>query len=312
MNPRDREQMSVIGFDAFKQSLKNTNTKLKYKLKNAVVFASKGEDFHCTAFFDETAEVDPSIRVEHEDARLNCYIREQLECNQERFDKHANLTSAVLGCPLSKRVLDVGCGGGCFLSLMKSMGSDVVGIELSNERAFYASRYAKVQVSKIPIESPKWAKSGNSFDAVTLWDVIEHVNFPELTLASCVSVLKPGGALLIDTPCRDSFFYKIGQFSYKLSMGRFPTFLNTMYSNHPFGHKQIFTKKQIVQIIKACGCDVTRLEQFHELSFPIEFYIEKLIPVRALRPVVAILSKMALRVLPVKNKMLVVAIKKQL
>lgn len=40
----------------------------------------------------------------------------------------------------------------------------------------------------------------NSFDAVTAWDVIEHLPNPELTLRHITTLLKPGGVLAINTP----------------------------------------------------------------------------------------------------------------
>jgi len=67
--------------------------------------------------------------------------------------------------------------------------------------------------------------------AVTLWDVIEHVNYPFEALQSAANVLKQGGFLLIDTPCRDSFYHQFGAFTYEITGGKLPTFLNAMYSS---------------------------------------------------------------------------------
>ncbi|HXD09481.1 MAG TPA: methyltransferase domain-containing protein, partial [Anaerolineales bacterium] len=144
------------------------------------------------------------------------------------------------------------------------------------------------------------------FDVVTLWDVIEHVNYPHEALQSAANVLKQGGLLLIDTPCRDSFYHQFGALTYKLSGGRFPTFLNAMYSSHLFGHKQIFSTGELKNLFESVGLRVIDLHKFHELSFPYEFYLKKLFRseslVQLLLPVVGIFF----RIFKIQNKMLVI------
>src|SRR6185436_6199882 len=185
--------------------------------------------------------------------------------------------------------------------------ADVAGIELSDSRAQYAKIKHDLEISKYPIESDFWQKGyTNHFDAVTLWDVIEHVNYPFQTLQCAVNVLKPGGLLLIDTPCRDSFYHRFGEFTYRMTRGRYPTFLNAMYSSHLFGHKQIFSTVEMKDLFESVGLEVIDLHKFHELSFPYEFYLKKLfrseLIVRLLLPVV----KVFFRIFKIQNKMLVV------
>src|SRR6185369_5526738 len=135
----------------------------------------------------------------------------------------------------------------------------------------------QLEIDKHPIESDHWQKGfADHFDAITLWDVIEHVNYPQQTLQSAANVLKLGGLLLIDTPCRDSFYHRFGEFTYKLTHGKYPTFLNAMYSSHRFGHKQIFSTNEMRLLFESAGLAVIDLHKFHELSFPYEFYLRKL------------------------------------
>lgn len=286
-------------------------TRLTYKLKNANVYVST-EGYHFTDYLDPVEEVRPEIDASRLTEAESSYIETQLQANSQRFHSQVNTLRKYLSVKHAK-VLDIGCGGGLFLSLLKGQGADVVGIELSDSRAQYAKTKHNLDVHKHPIESEFWQKGyADYFDAVTLWDVIEHVNYPFQTLHSALIVMKEGGLLLIDTPCRDSFYHRVGEITYRLSGGRFPTFLNAMYSSHRFGHKQIFSTTEMKSLFEAVGLEVIELHKFHELSFPYDFYLRKLFrseaPVKMCLPAV----KAFFWLFKIQNKMLIIGRKTNL
>jgi len=183
----------------------------------------------------------------------------------------------------------------------------VIGIELSDSRAQYARTKHGLEINKYPIEHEFWQKSyANCLDAVALWDVIEHVNYPFEALQSAANVLKPGGLLLIDTPCRDSFYHQFGALTYRLSGGKFPSFLNAMYSSHLFGHKQIFSTGEMKNLFESVGLEVIDLHKFHELSFPYEFYLKKLFKSEALVQLLLPAVRIFFKIFKIQNKMLVI------
>ena len=282
---------------------------LAYKLKNANVFISRN-GFHFIDYLDPVEAIAPEIDSSQLTDDAASYIETQLQANVKKFNDQAVIVSNLL--PLrSAKILDIGCGGGLFLSLLKQQGADVIGIELSDSRAQYAKTKHSIEIHKYPIESDFWqSRYANHFDVVTLWDVIEHVNYPEQTLRSAVNVLKRGGLLLIDTPCRDSFYHRVGEITYRLSGGRYPTFLNAMYSSHLFGHKQIFSTIEMRQLLEAIGLEVIDLHKFHELSFPYEFYLRKLFRspwmIYATLPAVRLFFK----IFKIQNKLLAIGRKK--
>jgi 2-polyprenyl-6-hydroxyphenyl methylase/3-demethylubiquinone-9 3-methyltransferase len=205
-------------------------------------------------------------------------------------------------------LLDIGCGGGLFLSKIKKLGVKVVGIELSDSRAEYAKTTHNLEIHKRPIESSFWEENYNEyFNVITIWDVIEHVNFPLLTLKSTMKVLKKDGLLFIDTPCRDSFYHRFGELSYRLTKGKFPTFLNTMYSSKPFAHKQIFSTEEMKLLLEDIGFKIVLIKKIHELSFPYSYYLKKMLKLDFLVKIAEPLVKILLFLFPIKNKMLVVA-----
>ena len=281
------------------------SARLTYKLRNANVYVSP-DGFHFTDYLDPVEEISPEIDGTQLTDQESSYIETQLQANAQKFKHQVEVFKKHL--PIENAgVLDIGCGGGLFLSLLKCEGADVIGIELSDSRAQYAATKHGLEIHKQPIESDFWQKGyANYFDAVTLWDVIEHVNYPFQTLQSAANVLKRDGLLLIDTPCRDSFYHQIGEITYRLSGGRFPTFLNAMYSSHLFGHKQIFSTREMKDLFISVGLNVVELQKFHELSFPYDFYLKKLLRsellVRLLLPAV----KAFFWLFKIRNKMLII------
>gem|GEM_PF-300564 len=276
-----------------------------YKLKTANVYVSAG-GYHFTDYLDPVEQIPSEIDGSQLTDKELCYIETQLQANSQRFTNQRNIIKKHLSLK-NANVLDIGCGGGLFLSLLQREGAHVVGIELSDSRAQYAKTKHSLGVHKSPIESDFWQKSyANHFDAVTLWDVIEHVNYPFRTLQSASNVLKEGGLLLIDTPCRDSLYHQVGEITYRLSGGRFPTFLNAMYSSHLFGHKQIFSTAEMKSLFASVGLEVIEMHKFHELSFPYEFYLKKMLRSEGLVKILVPLVKVFFRLVRIRNKMLVI------
>ncbi|HKI54515.1 MAG TPA: class I SAM-dependent methyltransferase [Anaerolineales bacterium] len=279
--------------------------KLTYKLKNADVYVS-ADGFHFIDYLDPVEEISPIIdasQLTDEDA---AYIETQLQANASKFNNQADTVRKHLPTPDAK-VLDIGCGGGLFLSLLQKQGAEVIGIELSDSRAQYAKSKHGLEIDKHPIEHDFWQKEyKNHFDAVTLWDVIEHVNYPFEALQSAVNVLKQGGILAIDTPCRDGFYHRFGEITYKLTNGKYPTFLNAMYSSHLFGHKQIFSTTEMKDLFKSVGLEVVELRKFHELSFPYAFYLKKLFKSDAIVRLLLPFVRLFFKIFKIQNKMLVV------
>jgi len=99
------------------------------------------------------------------------------------------------------RLLDYGCGTGHFLARAKQAGWQVTGLE-PNPRA---RQDATSRVGQ-PIEEPAALASlpPASFDAITLWHVLEHVHALQDTLRQLITLLKPSGQLLIAVPNPDS------------------------------------------------------------------------------------------------------------
>jgi 2-polyprenyl-3-methyl-5-hydroxy-6-metoxy-1,4-benzoquinol methylase len=94
-------------------------------------------------------------------------------------------------------LLDVGCAFGGFLAVAREHGFEVEGIEIGEYAAEQARTRLHVRVANRDIYSVDLAPE--SYDVVTMWDVIEHLADPTLALEKIHRALRPGGYLALST-----------------------------------------------------------------------------------------------------------------
>jgi 2-polyprenyl-3-methyl-5-hydroxy-6-metoxy-1,4-benzoquinol methylase len=105
------------------------------------------------------------------------------------------------------RLLDVGCGAGAFLNRMRNRGWSVEGLDTDPLAARRAREDHGLSVTTDSIEKADYAPE--SFDAVTLSHVIEHVRDPVELLSECWRVLRPSGQISVTTPNVCSLAHKL-------------------------------------------------------------------------------------------------------
>ena len=96
------------------------------------------------------------------------------------------------------KLLDVGCGRGDFLAKMRDLGWEVVGLEPDERSAELAHKRFNLDVRKGTIEQAHFPD--DTFDAITVNHVIEHLPDPIGSLQECKRILKKDGRLIIFTP----------------------------------------------------------------------------------------------------------------
>lgn len=112
-------------------------------------------------------------------------------------------------CDMPKgRLLDIGCGVGDFLLHVKKIGWEVMGIEPSEQ----AANLAQSRLGFPPLKPSDYEKMpDHSFDVITMWHVLEHVDDLKSQTYELKRLLRPGGRLVIALPNYQSFdcqYYK--------------------------------------------------------------------------------------------------------
>jgi CMP-N,N'-diacetyllegionaminic acid synthase len=117
--------------------------------------------------------------------------------------ERVGMMSQFLRVPAGRapRFLDVGCSTGFVVEAAKTAGWDAIGIDL-NPSAIEYGRSRGLDLRTVALESADLAPG--SFDAVGLFDVVEHVLDPGRTVNAAVTLLAPGGILFLYVPNYDS------------------------------------------------------------------------------------------------------------
>jgi 2-polyprenyl-3-methyl-5-hydroxy-6-metoxy-1,4-benzoquinol methylase len=97
------------------------------------------------------------------------------------------------------RLLDVGCGSGTLLGLLKGRHFDVRGFDASSEAAHIARAESGVEVAVgSNLQDVTFAEQ--AFDLVTLFHVLEHVPDPRGVLQEVRRILQPEGRMILQVP----------------------------------------------------------------------------------------------------------------
>ncbi|MFQ5399223.1 MAG: class I SAM-dependent methyltransferase [Anaerolineae bacterium] len=100
-------------------------------------------------------------------------------------------------------LLDVGCATGDFLSEMcLQPGWQIVGIEPGHTAVVYAHNEVGLDVVEGFLNDAPFARQ--TFDVITMWDVLEHVYDPRTVIRQAAYLIKPGGILVVNHPNLDS------------------------------------------------------------------------------------------------------------
>ena len=123
------------------------------------------------------------------------------------LDQKAQL---IIGSTVPRgKVLDMGAGIGAFLHTMKKRGWEVTGIEPDTGAREQAKRLFGLELQETSILD---TLSERSFDAITLWHVLEHVHRLHEYVEQLKTLLKPDGKLFVAVPnyqSLDSSIYKL-------------------------------------------------------------------------------------------------------
>ena len=161
----------------------------------------------------------------------------------------------IVGGLDTKRVIDVGCGGGILAEAMAAKGARVTGIDLAEKPLKVATLHrlesgVDVDYRLAAVEDVALGEPG-AFDLVTCMEMLEHVPDPSSVVVACAKLVKPGGWVFFSTINRNpkSFLFAIVGAEYVL--GLLPR------GTHEYA--KFITPSELSRSCRAAGLDVKDL-----------------------------------------------------
>jgi SAM-dependent methyltransferase len=128
-----------------------------------------------------------------------------------------------------ERVLDFGCGFGQFLEMCRLFGLEAHGVDRSHARRSEATVQIHAELDEVP----------GTFDAITMFEVLEHLDSPLAILKALRSRLRPGGIMIVEVPDTSGVNGIVDRESYQ--------------KIHPLDHINAFTPASLVNIMSRIG-----------------------------------------------------------
>jgi len=153
--------------------------------------------------------------------------------------------------PSKGRLLDLGCAIGTFLKVARDDLWEVEGIELSEYAANYARGKENLTVYTGDLLEMKLPS--DSFDVVTMWDMVDHSETPNDIVKEVYRILKPGGIVAMDTFMDDALLFSLANYLYKFTLG---VIKGPSQKAHPIHHSHYFSTKTFKYLLESNGFDV--------------------------------------------------------
>jgi SAM-dependent methyltransferase len=148
---------------------------------------------HCGIVFDTRTYFDKNY---YENDRIPHIDEEKINARKRNVIQRMELIAPFLKKDFS--LLDIGCGEGLFLQYVNKFVDSVAGLEPTKIYANYARETLHLDVRQGMIETADF--TANSFDFITLFHVLEHLDDPNSALDKIKSWLYQGGFLVIEVP----------------------------------------------------------------------------------------------------------------
>ena len=148
-------------------------------------------------------------------------------------------------------ILDVGCSTGVNGAFLRErMGATVFGVDYEESYCRQAeSRLARVfhaDLNRVPLSGLPF---GRRFDYVLFSDILEHLMMPWEALRDAISLLKPGGRIIVSVP-------NVAHWSTLASLGLRGEWPSRSRGIHDRTHLRFFTRKTLYSLYAECGLDV--------------------------------------------------------
>ena len=143
-------------------------------------------------------------------------------------------------------LLDVGCGGGLFLGMMRERGFRVLGLDNSRDAASIA--WHRHQAPAMVAMLERVPLRAGSLGALTMFHVLEHLYDPRAYLLAACRLLQPDGRLVVQVPNAACWQFRLLGHAWN----------GVDVPRHLFD----FRDSDLEKLIESCGFEIVRRKYF--------------------------------------------------
>lgn len=170
---------------------------------------------------------------------VNSYTPTKRDSFFKFIKRHKNLSN--------KKIFDIGCGTGDFLSLVKARGAETYGVDFNKDVIDFAVTTKSLDNLEL-ISSIKDLNNHKTlqYDFITMFEVIEHLDNPLDTLHAVKGLLKDDGVFILSAPNRSRWF------------------VNNDVFDRPPNHLSRWDKKSMVYLLNSAGYRVIKIGEVND------------------------------------------------
>ncbi len=218
----------------------NTRLKFKFKVKNINLY----ECNNCAYLQIETALPEKERKRLY---ALQYFLNEKysdLRVLSKEYKRRLRLMEEFLP-EKELKILDYGCGAGNFMNFINDRYV-MYGVDISEGAIRQAAKLNPKYALRLQVLSDNCLHGmPNFFDAIVMWDVIEHIWDPAEAFQKLFACLKPSGYLFISTPNLDALTAKM--------LGRYWWFMT------PPEHTGLFSQRSLEYLFEIMhGCAIKK------------------------------------------------------
>ncbi len=180
--------------------------------------------------------------------------------NWLKYKRHKLRINFIRKFIKSGSLFDIGTGWGHFLHTAHKCGYDASGIEISELMHHYAVNDLSLNVKLGDLFKEELPQE--TFDVVTMWDVLEHLDNPSQALEKANSLLKPGAYIFLQVPQIDSFIAKRQKQNWSMMS---------------LEHLNYFSKDTMRLILENNGFELIKIKSSFEFKLFIMFRLHSII-----------------------------------
>ncbi len=229
------------------------------KTKSADLEVSIVKCRDCGLIYPKPIPVPDEISLQKQYSGRDAYFSDELDLYKIRYYREVLKRLGDLSKAPGKKLLDIGCGEGDFLSMAADEGYESLGVDISEEFVRHA-RSRGLEVIQGEFTEMAFPPEKH-FNIIVMYALLEHVFRPKEYLIKAKEVLADDGILYVKVPNEGSIIFSVGDLYKRISMSQETTHLSVFSTPY---HIYGFTQHTLRRLFDMLGLRILRMRVFND------------------------------------------------